>query len=63
MKENDELEIKISNLIAYVWLTLMVCCLVGVIGWGATHHLFTAAICFVMYKAIYTPKSKRCQTK
>ena len=64
MKENDELEIKISNLIAYVWLVLMVCSLVVVIVWSATYHLLTAAMCFVMFELMYTPKSNdRGQTE
>jgi len=38
--------------LSYFWLFLMLGCLAGVIFAGAWWHLFTGAMCFVMWQAM-----------
>lgn len=54
---DNQLERTMNNVMAYLWLFIAVFCIVGAIGWGAWWHLFTAGISYVMYKAMYIPKS------
>ena len=51
MKEHETLtpEILMNKFAAFVWLGLGIVCLCGAIFCGAWWHLFTAAICAVMY--------------
>ncbi len=46
----------INNITAYIWLGIFFLCLGGVIFAGATWHIWTALLSFIMFKAMYIPK-------
>lgn len=62
MKTNKT-ELIANNLISYIWLTLAVGCLIGVIFAGAWWHLFTAGICLMMYFAMKVEKGKKTENE
>lgn len=47
-----------NNIMAYAWYALGLGAAIGVIFCGATHHLFTVAVCAIMGYAMYIPKEK-----
>ncbi len=48
----------INNVQAYLFMALGIAALAGIIVKGAYWHIWTVAICYVMYKALYIPKKK-----
>lgn len=51
----------INNSLAYTCLGIAVACIVGVIVKGAWWHVFSALICYFLYKTMYIPKDKENQ--
>lgn len=47
----------LDRVLHYVWLALAVTAIIGAIGWGAWHQLFTAALALIMFVAT-TPEKK-----
>lgn len=46
----------INNLTAYIWLALFIVALFGIIFKGAWWHLWTAGLCWIVFRAMYIPK-------
>lgn len=40
-----------KKILKYIWLGLAIGSLIGVVGFGATHHLLTCGLCAIMYLA------------
>ncbi len=56
--ETNKTEILMNNAIAYIWLALAICCLIGVVM-GAWWHLFTAGIALLMYFTMKVEDNKQ----
>lgn len=58
LKNQRIMERIINNLTAYIWLALFIVALFGIIFKGAWWHLWTAGLCWIMFRAMYIPKDK-----
>jgi len=60
--EDARFERIINNTMAYTWAAVGVGSFVGAVIFGAWWHLFTALICYIMFRAFYQPKRKEIPT-